>query len=494
MTVRLLPKSCALVTRDLPLERFGLPGILSLTTADLVGADDTGIVLAARGTSVVALALGSAAAHTTSEPPAASTGTVLPAASGIVLAELAAPVPGTALRTVLAVGGCEWRVTVWHPDDLPAADGSVRSAPAAQDAQPAVLTAGTRLELAGSSGHTTRHEVAPTSESLGVHRGRVHYAADVSSADALVIEGASDIVDLALDGRALPTIARFGATELISTDGAARLDATVETWGHANFDDARLPALRLGSLRGIGRVWSVVAEADISGMWTIDGPGQWAGNPAPLPVLGGWSSTRVGVPVTYRRRLAVDGIHHHAVRFGMVPGTISVEVDGRTHIVSAVDPWLHLAPGEGHDIAVSFAHQPSALAGATLFRLREVRGWDVEPQPDSALLALAAADAPGTVTGLPLELQPGEEAWLDIPVPDGGLSLRFEGSHVRVSVFAAGELLGRVWLDDAARPRFTGGDAGRILVPASWNTGRVRVLVRGAAGGDAPVLSAVLAG
>ena len=114
--------------------------------------------------------------------------------------------------------------------------------------------------------------------------------------------------------------------------------------------------------------------------------------------------------------------------------------------------------------------------------------------PTARCVALAAADAPGTVTGLPLELQPGEEAWLDIPVPDGGLSLRFEGSHVRVSVFAAGELLGRVWLDDAARPRFTGGDAGRILVPASWNTGRVRVLVRGAAGGDAPVLSAVLAG
>ena len=91
-------------------------------------------------------------------------------------------------------------------------------------------------------------------------------------------------------------------------------------------------------------------------------------------------------------------------------------------------------------------------------------------------------------------MQPGEEAWLDIPVPAGGLSLRFEGSHVRVSVFGAGELLGRVWLSDGARPRFTGGDAGRVLVPASWNTGSVRVLVHGTAGGAAPELSAVLAG
>ena len=233
-----------------------------------------------------------------------------------------------------------------------------------------MLTAATRLDLPTRSGRTARHALPPTSESLGVHRGRVHYAADVSSTEALVIEGASDIVDLALDGRALPTIARFGATELIPTGGATRLDATVETWGHANFDDARLPALRLGSLRGIGRVWSVVAQEDVSGMWTVDGPEQWAGHPAPLPVLGGWSSTRVGVPVTYRRRLAVDGIHHHALRFGIVPGTISVDIDGRTHIVSADDPWLHLAPGEGRR-----HRRDLRRTSRTLSRVRPSSAW-----------------------------------------------------------------------------------------------------------------------
>ena len=488
VTIQLPPKSCLLVTQDLPLERFGLPGILSLATADLVGADATGIVLAARGTSVLAFTLAQAVGE-----PAAHGGHVLAAGPGVVLAELPSPEPGSPVRAVLALGSTEWDVTVWHPVDLPAADGSMRPAGSIEDAQPAVLTEAIRLDLPTRHGHTRRHALPPTSESLGVHRGRMHYAVDLAATEALVIEGASDIVDLALDGRALPTIARFGAVEYIPTDGATRLDATVETWGHANFDDARLPALRLGSLRGIGRVWSVVAHEDVSGMWEVDGNEQWAGRPAPLPVLGGWSSTRVGVPVTYRRRLPVDGIHHHALRFGTVPGTISVEVEGRTQIVSADDPWLHLAPGEG-DIAVTFAHQPGALAGATLFRLLEVRGWDVEPQSDTALLALAETDAPGTKTSLPLRLEPGEEAWLDIPVPEGGLSLRFEGSQVRVSVFGAGELLGRVWLADSARPRFTGGDPGRVLVPAAWNRGSVRVLVHGTAGDATPELSAVIIG
>jgi hypothetical protein len=33
-----------------------------------------------------------------------------------------------------------------------------------------------------------------------------------------------------------------------------------------------------------------------------------------------------------------------------------------------------------------------------------------------------------------------------------------------------------------------------VVVPAAWNSGRVRVLVHGTAGGPAPELTAVLAG
>ena len=53
-------------------------------------------------------------------------GHVLPAGPGVVLAELPAPEPGSPIRTALALGETEWEVTVWHPDDLPEADGSTR--------------------------------------------------------------------------------------------------------------------------------------------------------------------------------------------------------------------------------------------------------------------------------------------------------------------------------------------------------------------------------
>jgi beta-galactosidase len=482
VAVPLPAASCLLVLRDLPLDRFGLPGTLRLASADLVGAGPDELELSAAGASVIALA----APH--GEP---------------VLVELGAPAPGAPVRARVEAGvpGVAWDVVVRHPRDVAAPSGGAAdpvgaSGPAGADGGPVSaeyppVTALTRLDLGTRSGFTTRHDLPPSSEELGVHRGRTHYGAGLAGVDELLVERASDIVDLALDGAALPTIARFGATFLLPVAGAGRLDATVETWGHANFDDVRLPALQLGSLRGLGRVWSVVGRSDVSALWHVSAAGGWPGAPAPLRSLAGWSSTRAGEPTTYSRGLPVDGTHHHALRLGGIAGSVQVTVDGAARTVTEDDPWLHLAPGEGYDVAITVPHLPGASLVAELLRLEPVRGWDVEPQPDEAILDLARADAAGATVPLPLELEAGEERWFDAAVPPGGLSLRFEGAQVRISAFAGGELLGRVWLDDPARPRFTGGDAGRLWLPAAWNAGSIRFLVRGTVGEESPVLGSV---
>jgi hypothetical protein len=469
--------SCVLLLRDLPLERFGLTGTLRLASADLVGAGPGGLELASRGPSVLALA--------------ASLDD--PSPDGVAIAELPAPAPGEPVRTTVRAGDARWDVVVLHPDDVPGPDGPVRAAPSPSD-EPGVVTRAVRLDLEARSGRTTTHDLPPASEEVGVHRGRTHYAASLEGVDELLLVGAGDIVDLALDGRPLPSLARFGATLRVPVGEARRLDATVETWGHANFDDARLPGLALGSLRGLGAVWSVTARENVGALWTVEGDAQWAGaDPAPLRTLGGWSSTRVGQPVTYRRTLPVDGRHHHALHLPGLAAPCEVTVDGASRTVTEHDPWLHLAPGEGRDVAVTVPHRPGTLGGAELCRLEAVRGWEVEPQPDVALLDLADRPASGHDVELPLGLEPGDEVWLDVPVPAGGRSLRFDGAQVRVSAFARSELLGRVWLDDAARPRFTGGDPGRLWLPGSWNSGNVRLLVRATAGGGRPRLERVTA-
>ncbi|THV23493.1 beta-galactosidase [Glycomyces paridis] len=466
----LAPFSCALVVRDLPLAGLGLPGTLRLCSADLVGTSAGGLELSARVASIVVLA----------------------GEEGDVAVELAAPAPGAPVRASVRSGADRWELTVRHPEDV---DAPV-AAPALAE-EPVVLTSGIRLDLATRSGAPVRHELPPSSEAVGVHRGRTHYTASVEGASRLLVAGAADIVDLALDGRALPTLTPYGATVTVPVEDAARLTATVETWGHANFDDARLPALAIGSLRGLGRVLAVVASEDVTALWTVEGAGQWAGTPAPTRSLGGWSSTRIGRPATYRRSLPVDGTSAYALHLEGLERPCEVAVDGASRTVGPHDPWVHLTPGEGRDLAITLPHWPVDKGAATLMRVEPVRDWEVQAQPDRALTALAATECGGEETALPIGLDAGEEVWLDVPVPPGGRSLRFEGAQVRISAFAVrggdAELLGRVWLEDAARPRFTGGDPGRLWLPGAWNTGSVRLLVRGTAGGARPRLDLVSA-
>lgn len=471
ITLDLPPMSCTLVLRDLPLGGFGLPGTLLLATGDLVGADAAGLQLVASCAGVVVLG-----------------GPAVDGEDGeVAVVELPAPAPGAPVLRTVTSGTASWQVVVRHPDD-PATGAAAPTAAA----EPVRIETGSLLDLPTRSGPVSEHDTPPSSEAVGVFRGRTHYAADVSDVDELVIEGAGDIVDLSLDGSALPSVARFGATQTVLVEAASRLDATVETWGHANFDDVRMPGLRIGALRGLGTVWSVTARWDVSALWTVDAGDQWAGDPAPLRSLGGWSSTRVGQPITYRRALALDADHHHVLQLDGLSHAVHVDVDGLRHLVTPQDPWLHLAPGHGADISVTAPYGAGSLGTPWVRRLVPVRDWTVQAQRDVEIVDLAGRAAPAVETTLPLRLEPGEESWLEVALPAGGCSVRFEGAQVRVSAFAHGELLGRVWLDDPARPRFTGGDAGRIWLPAAWNGGRMRLLLHATAGPDVPALSALL--
>ncbi len=95
------------------------------------------------------------------------------------------------------------------------------------------------------------HETPPSLESLGVYRGRGTYSAtaELTGVDELLLVGASDFVDLSIDGQVHPTIAGFGATRRVdvrAASGRSAIRATVEIWGHANFDDSRLPCAPAG--------------------------------------------------------------------------------------------------------------------------------------------------------------------------------------------------------------------------------------------------------
>ncbi len=106
--------------------------------------------------------------------------------------------------------------------------------------------------------------------------------------------------------------------------------------------------------------------------------------------------------------------------------------------------------------------------------------WSCAVQDDDLLTGFAAEGGPAQGVELPLALDPGEEAWLDVDVPpsDDGYLVRMEGSQIRVTGWAQGECVGRVWVGD--RPAFSGGDSNIIWIPSGWSG--LTLLVKGAAG------------
>lgn len=458
--VAVAPDSCPLMLVDVPLRPWGYDGTLTLASADLVAASE-GVLTFSSEVPVTVVVDGTGV-----EIPAPVAGAPERATiEGLILVALA---PRDAVR----LRGVDRDGTAHVGEPAPA-----RATGPSADVREARRRSQTPAEKAAGG-----HELPPTLESLGVYRGRGTYraTADLTGVDELLLVGAADIVDLSIGGAVRPTIAGFGAAERIdvrATTGPADIEAVVEIWGHANFDDARLPALRLGALRGLGTLWTVRETADVSALWSVHG--HWTGRPAPLRVLGGWSSTRVGVPVTYTREIRSDTASALHLKGVAEPVRVSVD-DGEPFTVHTEDPWV-LLPAGTHRISVTVPHHPSGGGlGAELLGLEPVTGWTCATQDDELLTAFATEAAPGPEIRLPLVLEPGEEAWLDIDLPPShdGLLVRLDGSRIRVTGWAGGECVGRVWVGD--RPAFSGGDSNVLWIPSGWPG--LTLLVRGAAG------------
>lgn len=462
--VAVAPGSCPLMAVEVPLRRWGIEATLTLASADLVAAPD-GVLVFSSDVPVTVVLDG-----TRAEIPVSGRATVAGATLVVLPSAQAAR-----LRSVDA-------------------DGTVRLSDAPHRAAGAAPTAVRDVRRrcdAAPEKPAGPHAMPPTLESLGVYRGRGAYrtTTDLTGVRELLLTGAADIVDLSVAGRTHPSIAGFGATRRVDVGdvtGNAAIEAVVEIWGHANFDDARLPALRVGALRGLGTLWKVRASTDVSALWSVHG--HWAGSPAPTRMLGGWSSTRVAEPVTYGR--TVHSPTPSALHLRGVVAPLRVSVDGgEAETVHTENPWVLLPPG-AHQVSVTLPHHPSGPGlRAELLALEAVRDWSCAAQDDELLTAFAARSGPTEAVRLPLALEPGEEAWLDVglpPSPDGCL-VRLEAAQVRVTGWAGGECVGRVWAGD--RPAFSGGDPDALWVPPGWPG--LTLLVRGIAGPDAPEIRAL---
>lgn len=463
-TVRLPDGTCPLWCADVPLDRWGAPGRIILACAELAevspaaggptlvfeGGADAVVVLETPGGEVSLTGYGLARADGVSvriRPPFETETDELPPGTPLPLRTQALTSPTPPWTTA------------------PAPDAQDRSAPSLED--------------------------------LGLRDGRAHYRTRLrQGARSLLLLGAGDLVRVEVDGDPGITQVPFGAPLEVPLDPAHPHDVTVhvQLWGHSNFDDARLPLTALASPRGTGLVLAVTGALDLGGLWSVVAPPDGRSRSVP-PVrpLGGWSSTRLGEPTTYRRRVTVPGggaergvlllrglrrevrvearAGAQAVRALLTPFSPALALPRGASDVELTVHAPHVAGGLVDGVALLHGHEPldwrlrRLEAGALAEGLLGAATGTLRPAPSSGILVRSGAPV---LARARLHLPQGAGAWL-----------RLEGSGLLVTVLArtpdGPRRVSRHALSGVATG---GGDPRRSWIPASWMPdGRAEVLL-----------------
>ena len=357
---------------------------------------------------------------------------------------------------------------------------------------------------------------AQTLERVGAYRGAGRYRSlDPLPAGTIgvVLRGAADVVSLEVPGASRAWIANGGSDVFLPFDSAltrddVSLSITTRSWGHSNFDDPRLPSLRLGSQKGLSGAIAVTESRDWTQGWLVDVPeGSAVGvgdAPAPRCALGSWMSGEFPQAVRYRRVIDA-GAEGAAVLHGTgLEARIDVAIDAvpvgsLTPLVP--DLWLGpLRPGQVVELVVHRTWGEDA-GSLELLTGQELERWSIESADTPELIS--GRDRTALMdTSLPVTVPPGSARWLSVMVPgdaprapeSGDVIVRLEGRGLLITALVGDELLGRVWTQAPPGATLKGGRGDLFVVPRSFVGRRLSLLLENTTDEDAELLAARLGG
>ncbi|WP_123039646.1 beta-galactosidase [Cohnella candidum] len=336
-------------------------------------------------------------------------------------------------------------------------------------------------------------------ENLGVYRGFSWYGATVRLPEHKRLQGflvrqAGDVVSLYAGGRYAGTVVPGGGSTFLPhetrTEEILPLQARVEIWGHTNFDDLRLPGLRLNALKGLTGITAVTDVKEITSNWRVcrakddsfaipeenADDGEW-----PVVGFGGWLSSDHPAYEIYRREFEVSAeADSWTVHFEGLQALAKLSVNGRVPVeIHPFDPYVDLTPYVVPGDTLAFTVFLQKVLGLPTGRVRVYEGFEagdytVRAGEEPELQAHAkAAKQSGHIQQLPIQLEPGATAWLSGAVANSaannGWRVKVEGSGLKLTVFFADRVVGRLWLPGgAARPVMTGGSPDSFYLPGPW--------------------------
>ncbi|QJD86964.1 beta-galactosidase [Cohnella herbarum] len=335
-------------------------------------------------------------------------------------------------------------------------------------------------------------------ETQGIYRGFAWYEAEADDpmVQGILIRQGSDVISLYADEEYVGTIAPGGASRYVSFPDPRQVRhvaARVEIWGHSNFDDVRLPSLRLHAMKGLADLVTVTRINDLTGNWRIFR----ASSSAPVPGLsdaehpdgtwpivgfGGWLSSDIHAFEYYRRALQVsESASSWTLHFDGLQALVTVWVNGReAGRVTPIDPYLDISlwisPEERDQQITLLLERPLGLPTGKIKLLegKSATGWRLSSAGEKELLAHAeAVRGQCASVELPCELPPGGMSWLFGALDDSndgqGWRVAVDGSNVKLTVFFNKRLVGRLWLPGGEeQPSMKGGSPDSFYVPGPW--------------------------
>ncbi|WP_309122515.1 beta-galactosidase [Paenibacillus sp.] len=336
-------------------------------------------------------------------------------------------------------------------------------------------------------------------ETFGIYRGFAWYETTFdptpeAAPQGILVQNGSDVISLYRGKEYVATVVPGGASRYVpigASEAGEKISARVEIWGHSNFDDIRLPSLRLHAMKGLTGLVSVIGVTDLSRNWRVtsvtdrtvrDDLASPTADDALWPVVGfgGWLSERRPALEYYRNEFqAASRADSWTLRFEDLQALARVFVNGEEAGEAAPsNPYVDISPfvrpGESVQLTVFVERYPGLSAGkATLYEGVSAKAWRISSCGEGQLWANARSARGEARTELPIDMNAGETAWLLGEIGDSnggkGWRVRAKGANLKLSVWFNGHLVGRLWLQGSrARPAFTGGNQESFYLPGPW--------------------------
>ena len=335
-------------------------------------------------------------------------------------------------------------------------------------------------------------------EALGLYGGWVKYDTIGAFENGLFVENAADIVTTLIDGENQGT--QIGTGSCLVYKGGKKASIKIEQWGHSNFDDARLANIRIASTRGATGVYAVTASfspqlldfkpLDEFLAPTVDVIKQplcarlsvslWNSTRMPLIAMYSFEAAMTGdklyVKVTdaVENAVYVDGKLVGKGDYGYADVTAFVK-KGKTALISVVYRKPHWAVDCGEVTVYDLKRLPVTVACMG------------EPE---IVASVKAVD--GKAANLPLKLQKGKEYFASLELKgDGCRYFRVKAEDVKLTFVLDGRVVGRIIGKFADAPVITGGSDTEFYIPGAWikRNNRLRMYIESI--GDKPLIESM---